>query len=368
MARRLFSIIFLCISVWACKYTRHVPEDQYLLWDNKIDLTDGGKAGFEAESVVKQKPNGHLIFNNFRPGLLIHSWGSGSDSSLFGKFGRKPIIFEESAVKATTRQLENYYFNTGYFQVKVKADIITRPKKKKAKVIYRVTRGQHYKIDSISYSISPNLKDLVAKHRKDRLIEVGQYYNSTRLDKERSRLVEIFQNDGFYNFSEAYISYEADTIHVKKSGQVALSMIIKGIPRRRGDSIVYENPKRYSYRKVTIIPDFDFNQKTGKSDSSIYRGYQLRYDTLHYTGRYLVDAIHFKKGDRYRKSEVLESYNHLSSYNAFDVKEISFNTVKGDGGEMFLDAQVRLVPRDKRTLPPAQKRPTLRGIMAFWVR
>lgn len=349
MARRLFSILFLSVSMFACKYTRHVPQEQYLLWDNKIDLTDGGKAGYEVEDVIKQKPNGHLIFKSFRPGLLINSWGSGNDSSFFGRLGRKPIIFEEKAVKSTRQQLENYYFNTGYFQVKVKADINKRSDKKKAEVTYQVTRGPHYKIDSISYSVSPSLQDLVNRNKKESLVEVGQYYNSARLDKERSRLVEIFQNDGFYNFSEAYISYVADTVHVTKSGLVNLRVSIKGIPKRIGDSIVYENPKRYSYRQVTIIPDFDFNQKSSKKDSSDYKGYQLRYDTLQYTGRYLVDAIHFEKGDRYRKSDVLESYNHLSSYNAFDVKEISFNTVEGENGEMFLDAQVRLVPRDKRT-------------------
>ncbi len=349
MAKRLFSLLFICISMLACKYTRHVPQEQYLLWDYKIDLIEGGKASYEAESVVKQKPNGHLILKSFRPGLMIHSWGSGSDSSFFSRFGRKPVILEESAVKSTRRQLENYYFNTGYFQVSVEADIIRRPEKQKAEVIYHVKRGPQYKIDSLSYSISPSLEKLVSRNKKESLVEEGQYYNSSRLDKERSRLVEIFQNDGFYNFSEAYISYVADTVHVQKSGQVNLQLVIKGIPKRRGDTVVYEDPKRYSYRKVTIIPDFDFNQETAKRDSSEYRGYDLRYDTLQYKGRYLVDAIHFQKGDRYRKSDVLESYNHLSSYNAFDVKEISFNAVESDSGEMFLDAQVRLVPRDKRT-------------------
>ena len=335
--------------MFACKYTRHVPDNQYLLWDYKIDLVDGGKVNFEAENVIKQKPNNYLIFKNLRPGLGIHSWGSGKDSTFFSRYGKKPIIFDDNAVKPSARQLENYYFNTGYFQVKVETDIITHPKKKKAEVVYRVKRGPRYKIDSLSYAISPKLESLVFKNRKESLLSEGQFYNSTRLDNERSRLAEIFQNNGYYNFTEVYISFEADTIHVKESGLVALRLLIKGIPTRVGDSIVYQKPKQYSYRKVTIIPDFDFNQKTGKSDSSVYKEYQLRFDTLQYNGRYLVDAIHFKKGDLYKKSAVLESYNHLSSYNAFDVKEISFITVKGENEEMYLDAQVRLVPRDKRT-------------------
>jgi len=349
MARRLFSILFLSISMLACKYTRHVPENQFLLWDYKIDLEDGGQVNFEAENVIKQKPNDYLIFKSLRPGLSIHSWGSGSDSSFFSRYGKKPIIFDENAVKPSARQLENYYFNTGYFQVKVETEIITRLEKKKAEVIYRVKRGPHYKVDSLSYSISPNLEGLVLRNSKESLLTVGQYYNSARLDQERSRLAEIFQNNGYYNFTEAYISFEADTIHVKESGLVSLRLLIKGIPSRKGDSIVYQNPNQYFYRKVTVIPDFDFNQNVGKKDSSSYRDYQLRFDTLQYKARYLIDAIHFKKGDLYKKSAVLESYNHLSSYNAFDVKEISFITVKGEDGAMYLDAQVRLVPRDKRT-------------------
>lgn len=349
MARRLFSILFLSISMFACKYTRHVPDNKYLLWDYKIDLEDGGKVNFEAESVIKQKPNNHLIFKNLRPGLGIHSWGSGKDSTFFSRYGKKPIIFDENAVKPSARQLENYYFNSGYFQVKVETDIITYPEKKKAEVVYRVKRGPRYKIDSLSYAISPNLESLVFQNRKESLLSEGQFYNSTRLDNERSRLAEIFQNNGYYNFTEVYISFEADTIHVKESGLLALRLIIKGIPTRVGDSIVYQKPKQYFYRKVTIIPDFDFNQKTGKSDSVLYKEYELRFDTLQYDGRYLVDAIHFKEGNLYKKSAILESYNHLSSYNAFDVKEISFISVKGENGKMYLDAQVRLVPRDKRT-------------------
>jgi outer membrane translocation and assembly module TamA len=349
MARRLFSILFLSITMLACKYTRHVPDNQLLLWDYKIEIEDGGKVNFEAENVIKQKPNDYLIFKSLRPGLSIHSWGSGNDSSLFSRYGRKPIIFDENAVKPSARQLENYYFNTGYFQVKVKTEILSRPEKKKAEVVYRVKRGPHYKIDSLSYSISPSLEDLVLRNQKESLLAIGQYYNSSRLDQERSRLAEIFQNNGYYNFTESYISFEADTIHVKESGLLALRLLIKGIPQRKGDSIIYAKPQRYFYRNVSIIPDFDFNQNTAKSDSSRYREYQLRFDTLQYKGRYLSDAIHFKSGDLYQKSAVLESYNHFSSYNAFDVKEISFLPFQGEDGKMYLDAQVRLVPRDKRT-------------------
>lgn len=348
MAKRLLLFLFLLYGLGACKYSRYVPDGDYLLWENKLDLVDGGRASALAEGVIRQKPNDNLIFNNVRPGLGLYSWGNGKEGSFWSRLGTKPVIFDINSQKTSRTNLRSFYFNRGYFQAEVISKVKYNEKRKRATVTYDVKRGPRYRISKIEYDINESLQEIDLKKAKNSLIKIGQYYDLNRLDAERLRIRDIYRNNGYYNFSESYISYDADTNNSNGEHLVALKLSIKGIPKRVGDSIIYKNPTQYRMRNIHIVPDYNFQFGSKAKDTLAHRNYYIAYDDLAYKPRYLTDAIHLYPGSLYRQRLVDESYQHLASYNAFNVNEIIFKPVETSEGT-FLDAEVRLVPRDKRT-------------------
>lgn len=348
MAKRLFLFLLLVYGLGACKYSRYVPDGEYLLWENKLDLVDGGRASAVAEGVIRQKPNDNLIFKGLRPGLAVHSWGNGDEENFWSRLGTKPIIFDINSQKNSRVNLKSFYFNRGYFQADVISRVEYNEKRKRATVHYEVKRGPRYRVSKISYEINDGLKGFDISNPKNSLLRTGQYYDLNRLDAERQRLRDIFRNNGFYDFSESYISFEADTNNQSQEHLVAIKLLIKGVPKRAGDSITYEDPKQYRLRDIYIIPDYDFQFGSQAKDTLSHRGYFIAYNELAYKPRYLTDAIHLYKDGLYRQRLVDESYQHIAGYNAFNVNEITFRPVT-ESSENLLDAEVRLVPRDKRT-------------------
>lgn len=349
MAKRLLLLSLLIASLGACKYSRYVPDGQYLLWENKVDIEQGGRVSAVAEGVIRQKPNENLIFNGLRPGLAAYSWGNGEEDNFWSKLGSEPILYDKNSQTISAQQLEAFYFNRGYFQVKVHSKTEFDEKRKRATVHYEIDRGPRYRIAKLNYELNDKLAGLDPRREKESFLKTGQFYDLNRLDQERQRLKTIYRNNGFFEFSESYISFDADTNKYPGEHLVDLTLLFPGVPNRVGDSIEYRDPKKYRLNKILILPDYDYQFGANYQDSLKHQEYLLAFDELNYKARYLTDAVHLYKGSLFRQSLVDQTYQHFASYNAFNVTEISFSKPADSLGSNLLNAEIRLVPRDKRS-------------------
>ena len=332
----------------SCHYTRYVPQEKTILWENKIKVNDNKGASGEAESIIKQQPNSKVGFNFLRPSLAIFSWGNGTDSSFFGKLGEAPVVFDSVKAATGADQLSDYYFNKGFFNAKTSYKIEKKGKKKSI-VKYFVTTGPQYFIDTITYEIATEHQNALKNYfNKESVLFNDMAYDADLLDKERDRLTQVFRNHGYYDFQKSYINYTADTVTAGKR-LVNVKMIIPKKPVKTGDSLSYVPFEQYRMSEVRIIPDHDYRNNTAKADSLEYRGYLIKYDSLRYKPRYLTDAIHFKKGSIYNQRDIRDTYSHLSSYQAFETNEIVFRQGPRDTSGPTLIAEIRLNPQKKRT-------------------
>mgnify|MGYP006267211577 FL=1 len=335
------------LIVWAasCSYTRYVPEGEALLWKQEIALEGEGRTG-SAESILKQEPNAALL--GWRPSLMLYNWGDGSDTSFFGKLGNPPVLYQDILSQRSVEQLENYYFNKGYFRVKGRYEIKERAKGKKVQVTYHMDLGPRFRVDSIRYVSNTNdMTGLINYFKPGREIKEGMFYDAERLDKERRRLKDIFRNHGYYDFSASYIQYEADTLKQEKPHQVDITLSVNNPKVRQGDTLVSRPHQKHRINKVVIRPDYRFLARDKASDTSQYLNYFIAYDTLEFAPRYLTDAVHFRAGQFYKQEKVSETYSHLANYNAFLLSEITFEPLPGDTGHPELLGLVKLKPMEK---------------------
>ncbi len=333
-----------------------------LLIDNDIYVNGEKGAPAEASAILKQQPNigiwlpwedflgaNDLHWLYISPTLGIYNWGNGKEKNLFSRIGSPPVILDTTKVEKGAQQLQIWYFNNGYFNATSSYAIDSLQKKsQKAEAIYRVKTGSRYYIDSISKEINnKHLFGLTVFFREDSHIKPGDPYNADNLNKERRRLAEIFRNHGYYNFNHNYITFEADTFNTGDT--VDIRMIISDRPVEQGDSTIYKPHEVYRINEVYIRPDKDYVENDAPADTLLYRDYQVLYDTLKYKPRYLTDAVHFKRGDKYEERKVKDTYSHLVGYKAFQLSEVTFQPGPRDSAGPTLNAFINLSPLAKRT-------------------
>ncbi len=359
MVKKLYIIFFplIFVALHSCSYTRYVPEGKLLLIENNIVVNEKKGAPEEAEDILKQKPNpGFWIFAPHfgfyvAPGLGLYNWGDNTDSNFFSRIGSAPVILDTGKVSRSAIQLQNWYFNKGYFNATsdYKIDSLRR-NAKKAEVTYTVQTGERYFINEITKDVqTKHVSDLIGYiTRKDSIIKKGDPYDADKLDDERGRLAQFLRNEGYYNFSKNFITFSVDTL--LPGNLVNVKMIVAQRQVDIGDTVEYRDHQIYHIKNVFVRPDLNIRATDEPEDTLLYNNYKYVYDTLQYKPRYLSDAIHFKQGSKYDEQDVKDTYSHLVGYKAFRLTQINFETSQSDSSGPTLNAYVNLAPLDKRTL------------------
>ena len=353
MTKNLYIIIAALgiLALQSCSYTKLVPENNSLLWKNTIFVNDQKGAPSEAENIIKQQPNKHFILSSMRPELGLYNWGNGNDSNFFSKIGEAPVIIDSARVTTGALQLQNWYFNKGYFNAtsSFKIDSIGR---KKARASYFVTTHDRYFINKVSYkSKTKSLEDLISTtFKNDSIIRKGMPYDADRLEQLRNKIAQQARNSGYFGFSKNYIRFEADTFLT--GNRVNINLVVDQANSKTGDSSYTHDHKKYYLKEIYIRPDHLYGNQNPPNDTVAANGYHVVSDSLKYTTRYLTDAIHLEVNDKYKEQDVKETYAHLVSYKAFQLSNISFATSSATDslGQSGLIGYINLTPFTKASL------------------
>lgn len=353
MTKNLYIIIAALgfLALQSCSYTKLVPDYQSLLWKNKIYVNGKEGAPSEAENILKQQPNNKFLVGFARPELAFYNWGNGKEGNLFTKIGEKPVIIDSTRVAAGATQLQDWYFNKGYFNA-VSTYQIDSIGKQKAKASYYVTTNNRYQINQITYqSRTKELESLVSEVlAKDSLIKKGDPYDAALLEKLRTNIAQLARNTGYFGFSKNYIRYDADTFLV--GDMVNIKLIIDQANVEVGDSSYTQNHQQYYIKNIFILPDYRYGDSMAGKDTITESGYTYVYDSLRYRPRYLSDAVHLETGNRYNEDNVKETYSHIVSYKAFQLSDITFSpSGTADAlGHPYLNGYINLTPLTKNSL------------------
>lgn len=284
----LIAALCACFFVLSCHTTRHVPEGEYLLWNNKVELstqkvmTNRGEIKDNLANIIAQKPNSTYI--SFLPTRIpMKLWRYNrkykklynKPDSLLPKQVERPVIFDTLSLLRSAANMRNYMFNQGYFYAQVRDTVIYR--KRKAYVTYYVNAGSNYIINRINLDIDDTaIAAVVRNTRNASNLLKGNEFTFSQLEEERSRLVTTIVNHGYRRFSLDNISFKIDTqdksvfrvasspfenavnfIAQTKSNKKS-TIDIDIIIRKTDDSLAYN---RYVVNKVTVFPDYDGNEK-----------------------------------------------------------------------------------------------------------
>lgn len=176
----------------------------------------------EVNAVLSYAPNGSLMGSSyarwpFHPRLAIYNRYINSTSRfgkwMFDTFSSTPRYVSNANPQVRAQVAQNTLHNYGYLRGTASHSIVPGKNPHKAKVSYNIEPGILFHLDSIAYQMfSEKTDSMIRKSSKMTMLHRGDPFSVVNLNKERTRLSELFRNNGYYYFLPEYITYRADTI------------------------------------------------------------------------------------------------------------------------------------------------------------
>ena len=212
----------VCLS--ACSTTKHVPDGDQLFtgltkieYKNYVDDDNFIATQEEVEAALATAPNGALFGSSyyrtpFPYGLWIWNYAYGSSGKikkwLNKSFGKAPVLMSQvnPALRASVAQ--SVLRKNGYMHGQVTYEEKPQRNPKKMKIGYTVTLDTLFTIDTLSYvNFPPQMQALIDSTQQEAQARKGDPFNVATLDAERSRLSQLFRNNGYYYYQSGYASY-----------------------------------------------------------------------------------------------------------------------------------------------------------------
>lgn len=362
-----FLIITLSLLLFSsCNSTRKLKDGEYLLVNNYIVDKDTKLDKTNMEDLLKQKPN-RKIFRVFRFHLWLHNLVNEkklasrriqynkkvekrnlkrvakgkrektNNRQLFREWlleiGEPPVIYDSMLAQKSAVQLKMYLNNKGYFISSVD-DSVRFKKNKKADVFYTIHAAPPYTIYNMDYKITDELvKYYIFADTSNTLIKKGNNYDVDELQKERERITNELNNNGYYLFTKEYIQYNIDT--TLSNNQVNITLEIKNFTKKiadSSDSVVTSPHQRFYINNVYILPDYISKKlDAGEKDTIITNDYFILHTkNLRYKKRVLLNAIFIRKGELYQAKKTDDTYKRLAELKAFKSINIYFDQIGGN--------------------------------------
>jgi outer membrane protein assembly factor BamA len=279
----------------------------------------------EVAAALDCPPNGAFMGSStvrtpFPIGLWVWNAFSKSETG-FGKwmtktFGKAPVTVTSVNPEMRSVVATSVLKSHGYFHGNVTSYTKQGSNPKKQKIGYRADMGQLFLLDSIEYvNFPPEAQEIIDSTWEEREIYKGAPFDIVSLDAERSRLSDLFRDNGYFYYQPGYASYLADT--VARPGYVQLKL-------QCSDSLPPQALKKWYIGKIDLTLRKSFMEKT----DSVHKGRRL---TVHFSGKKmpvrrsaLYRQIKIRPGRLYSYGDYLESANNLSNMGIFSMVDFKF--------------------------------------------
>jgi len=348
-----------------------VPEEKFMLQKNEVKIT--GHYNFDADeltSYIKQKPNNAILFGTWKFYLTAYNFLHKKKDDredfqmekhhLFTRIrlksseaiGEAPVILDSAKIPYSIKQMQIYLQNKGYYRSKINSEI-NYGKHKKAIVLYHITLNEPFTINEVKIaSEDPFISSSYGEFAKSSNLKEGKLFDVGALDLERTRLTELYQNEGLFDFNEYFIHYRVDTTIGANKVNIALIVDNPVEKYNANDSSISSTHKRYTIRDISIQTDFIPSNPNLPSQHSIVVDdmYTFKYrDTLHYKTTPILKAIYFKKGDFYKIKNHNHTYNQLTELGIFNFIKIDYKRIENDSIPK-MDVLIKLSAKKKYSI------------------
>ncbi|HYW34649.1 MAG TPA: BamA/TamA family outer membrane protein [Balneolaceae bacterium] len=252
-------------------------------------------------------------------------------------FGEKPALLNYKTAAADIQRITQYYNSIGFLSASADTsyDIFG---KHKVKVTFHINEGKRSYIRSVSYSGIPDSafknkqqkinfyksSPLTGQQINDSTFKAHLPYLTDKLNKERGRIVDYLQNNGY-----AAVTRDSITAFIERSKQNKYHL-----------HVLYKvNPgKKYKFGDLHIMlagpgNDTTFTSQNSKSDTLTSKAYVSDdkkiylhvQNSAHTRYSLLTNQIHFKPGNTFSQKRYIKSVNEFQNLNMMSVLQFGLS-------------------------------------------
>ena len=383
MPSKLAIIFIMLIIISGCAGTKKIAGDSYLLEKNTIFKNNKELPNDPIKFLLVDKPNKKILgipikrniyslagsnsdslFNEWlgrkeNRKKRLNSWLSPKQVQELGKYksklnnwlknsGEAPVFLDSSSIQKNVNRLKQFYTNKGYFDTEVFSKN-SLGINRRAEVKYFIETGKQYTIESITKKINSSALDsLYESSLSESLIQKGYPFEIDRFEAERSRLINLFRNNGVYNFQQNSIQFTAAIDSSGSDTKIPVIIEINDLQKRENDTLINFPYRIHQVSKINIYIDTprQLGQLSSFIDSINYNDFNLFFKgKLKYKPKALEEVIFIKKGDAYSDLERSQTYRYISNLRNFKYPSITYRTI--DGNKPDLVANIFLNPKER---------------------
>lgn len=328
----LFTLLLLLSS---CSMTKNIPEGDQLFVGLKPIVYTGEKEDqyekhlentkLEVEAALATEPNGSLFGSSYYTvpwswHLWVYDHYSGKEGKfakwMVKNFGRQPVLMSQvnPALRASVAQ--SVLRNNGYFRSSVDYETVPTKNPKKSRIRYTVSLDTLFTLDSVSYINYPKaMKQLIDSTHEESLIKKDMPFSVANLENERTRVSNLFRNNGYYYYAPSYVTYLADTFAVEAKSQLRFQLV---------NDLPQEALKKWYIGNIDILFRKSFREQLTDS-------LKRRHLTFHYNGKRLpvipgviLSNLRLRPRQEYSYENYLESASKINATGVFTSTDFLF--------------------------------------------
>lgn len=352
----LFPFSFLLLT--SCYTNRYIPDGSHRLDETvqTVVMSDGSEPTPEVIDALKNSENYYVQRRNSKVfgikwlpvGMWIYSIAHPSDSSFWGNYwrrlGQAPVVYDEERARRTARQLQGLLESKGCFNSTVTFDTLEM-KGKKIAIGYHVTATPRYQVDEVLYHTQDDsVRNLIVRNLPSSPLKAGIYYDQEVLAAERSRIVSMLRERGYYKLSLDNVTFLVDTTYSDRRLSIDVNV----------DS---RNQRVYRIGDIFISPNSTAGLPGGEAvlDTTIFNfsGLHRQFDFKFVTDpsrpvtpnrETISRSMMMLPGMIYRPSHITNTYNSLLNLRNFKYINIEFTeSPLSTDSVPLVDAHVRLL-------------------------
>ena len=178
------------------------------------------------------------------------------------------------------------------------------------------------------------------------LLDSTDIFDLDILDNERERISSYFNNNGYYEFTKDYITYDARKDKVNHLVDMKLQLIRPLIPSTEyPDSLISIPHKKYFIGDIYVHTNFDAsNPKYTPTDTLLYDGLSIVHSGEPNLTKELISCLKvYDPGSRYNRELLDKTYKRYSQLGVLRATSIQLiPRPQSVNGVYILDTHIRL--------------------------
>ncbi len=358
-----FLLFFIAITaIFSCTVVKKYKPGEPFIYENTIKLN--GNIKKEKQTQIKER-----LEEQIEDSVLVNA----VSKLPWPKFPwvipvpviDKPLRYDSVAIQKSVRNMKFLMSSLGYksSEITVDSSLKTVKKQERIKVNYNIEAGRLFVIDSIAYNLDDSLlQTLAVVTRNESLLKKGDPFEVNMIDQELNRLVNVFQNNGFFRFSRENIIAVADSSYAelidptldpfeyiqklaeaKERNKNPLVDIYFRLNNIRDSSIT----RQYTIGDFTVYPDAFADEKLPIKDTTQKHvdGFKIISVDNTFDPKFIARQIEIKPGAVFTKDKYSQTLNNFSRLGTWQNINILADRVDSSAKVNYL---LRLSPSKKQ--------------------